>query len=107
MKNRYIRRKRSGSDKLLVLQAALPAKANRAYIPAAITFDTFLKFIHPSRQSFRLIILLKALGTIGIVHSHLLLENSRSFRIQIRTIPMFFEIGGAAVHVDCFDLVRV
>jgi hypothetical protein len=54
-----------------------------------------------------LIIVLEVPGTAGIVHPHLLFEHSRCLRFQIGAISVFFEIGGAAVHVDSHDLVRV
>jgi hypothetical protein len=75
-----------------VLQAALLAETDRTDIPAAVTFDTFLKFVHPSGQTLLLIIFLNVLGMVGVVYAHLLFANPRSFGFQIGTIPVFLEV---------------
>jgi hypothetical protein len=92
MKDRYLRRQSAGPNKLFVLQAALLAETDRADIPAAVTFDALLKFVHPSGQPLLLTIRLNVLGTVGVVYAHLLFADSRGFGFQIGTIPVLSEI---------------
>ena len=55
MEDRYIRWQFTWLDQIGVLQAAFLAKTDRTDIPASITFDAFLEFIHPAAQPLLLI----------------------------------------------------
>jgi hypothetical protein len=86
MKDRNVRQKRSGSDKLIMFQAAFLTEANRADIPASVTLDAFLKFVHPPVETFCLPIGLHIFQAQVIVYTNLLFVGSNGFRRQIRAI---------------------